>query len=116
MVENARMRKLERIERVRLDLIPRRRDFVGAYPDRARLHIETVIAARQVDQCCIPLLAHARNNGGDRLVHVGGLLALHRKQGLEAFGKVGIAGLEPQGHGETLRRPRRRARRRQTCA
>ena len=64
--------------------------------------IELVVAQRELDERFIALFAHPRDDGGDHVVDVGRLLALLRKQRLEAVLEIGISAVKPLGHGERV--------------
>ena len=66
--------------------------------------IELVVAQRELGERGVALGAHPRDDGGDRVVDVGRLLALLRKQRLEAVLEIGISGVKPHGHGERVLR------------
>ena len=95
------MRQLERCERRLASTLarapPRSRPGVTLMPtlrrsSRSKRRVSSISAAS-------PSRAHVRDDGGDRRVDVGGLLALQPSSALEAVLEIAVSGLEPRGHG-----------------
>ncbi len=110
MVEDTVMGELKRLKRLLVHLGPRRLDLGWRDPDANLAQVEAVKGEGEIDQGCIALGAHARDDGGDLIVDVGGLLALLREKRLEAILEIRVGSLKPHGHGAGVRSRSRRAR------
>ena len=99
------MRQLQRFARRLIDVLVRRLDLGRRHLEADFAQIEIVELPRELDQCRVTLGAYARDDGGDRRVHVGRLLAFQPEQQLEAVLEIWISGLEPRGHGKRVQEP-----------
>jgi len=95
---DALARELEGRERVGIARLYRRRDFTGAHLETAGCDVDTVEAARQLDQRVVAARNHVGDDRPRGLLHVLGNLALGVEKSAEALGKIGNARVQPEGH------------------